>query len=76
MTKNLNKTGKRGASVYTGKKTVKNLQLKKKHFGDGFFDSGFFCVQSSMGSCLATSTKKPECEKNPGFFMPVKMPLL
>ena len=39
VTKNLNNTGERGVSVYIGKKPVG--VLKKKHFGGGYFDSGF-----------------------------------
>ena len=70
VTKNLNNTGERGASVYIGKKPVKNRRsFKNPHFGGGIFDSGFFAV--FRGSCLATSNDKPECEKNSGFFMPV-----
>ena len=71
MTKNLNKTGERGANIYTGrKKIVENWQVKKKtHFRDGLFDSGFFA--EFRGTCIATSTNKPECEKNLGFSMPV-----
>ena len=54
VTKNLNNTGERGASVYIGKKPVKNRRsLKKLHFGGGFFDSGFFAA--FRGSCLASS---------------------
>ena len=42
VTKNLNNTGEKGASVYIGEKTVKNRQsFKKPHLGGGFFDSGF-----------------------------------
>ena len=42
VTKNPNNTGERGASVYIGKKTVKNRRsFKKPHFRGGFFDSGF-----------------------------------
>ena len=60
-----NNTGERGASVYIGKKTVKNRRSfkNKKHFGGGFFDSGFLqCL-----GVVATSNEKPECEKNSGF---------
>ena len=42
VTKIPNNTCERGASVYIGKKTVKNRRSKKKkHFGGGSFDSGF-----------------------------------
>ena len=62
VTKNPNNTGERGASVFIGKKTVKNQRsFKKPHFGGGFF--AIF-----RGSCLATSNKKPECEKHLVFF--------
>ena len=41
VTKNLNNTGERGASVYIGKKPVKNRRsFKKPHFGGGFFYLG------------------------------------
>ena len=42
VTKNPNNTSEGEASVYIGKKTVKNRRsFKKPHFGGGFFDSGF-----------------------------------
>ena len=44
-TKNPNNTGERGASVYIGKKPMKNRRsFKKPHFGGGFFDSVFCSV--------------------------------
>ena len=62
VTKTPNNTGERGAGIYIGKKPVKNRRsFKKPHFGGGFF-------AVFRGSCLATSNKKPECEKNSGFF--------
>ena len=76
---NQNNTGERGASViynYIGKKNSENRRsFKKPHFGGGFFDSVsfhffsfFFNFIVFRGSCLATSNKKPECEKNSFFF--------
>ena len=69
VTKNPNNTGDRRASVYIGKKTVKNRRsFKKPHFRGKFFDSGFFAV--FRGSCLATSNKNRNV-KTVFFFMPV-----
>ena len=66
VTKNLNNTGERGASVYIGEKKLKNRRSFKNHTSEVGFRFVFFAV--FRGRCLATSNEKLECEINSGSF--------
>ena len=67
VTKNPKNTGERGASIYSGQKnSEKPAELKKHTLRRWVFRFGFLAV--FRGSCLATSNKKLECEKNFFFF--------
>ena len=70
VTKNPNNTGEIGVSVYIGKNPSEiSAEFQKITLRRWVFQFGFFGV--FRGSCLATFNKKPECEKDSGFFMPV-----